>query len=119
MAVVQEDIVDADSLMAYIINFNDFPLSNVLVSSKGYGTNGDRQIKTTTFSHYRESIAPQNAVPLEPISMEVLGINNEFFVTYYVDGLIYDKKFIFLPEVIQPGNFIEIKMLEKKGVLIR
>lgn len=119
LAIVQDDIVDQDSLMAYIINFNDYDLDNVLVSSKGYGVQGDRNIKTTSFSHYREKVSAESAEPLEPISTEVLGINNEFFVTYYVNGLIHDKKFVFLPEVIQPSNFIEIKLLNKKGVLIR
>ncbi|MCB9188872.1 MAG: hypothetical protein H6599_06275 [Flavobacteriales bacterium] len=119
IAIVKENEYDEVDLMAYIINFNKYDLKNVLVSSKGYGRHEDRQIKTSSFSHYREEIKSGTAEALEPISDEVLGLNNEFFVTYYVDGVIHDKKFVFLPEVIQPGNFIEIKLLDKKGVLIR
>lgn len=119
IAIVKENEYDEVDLMAYIINFNNFDLKNVMVSSKGYGQQADRQIKTSSFSHFREEVKSGSAEALEPISEEVLGLNNEFFVTYYVNGVIYDKKFVFLPEVVQPGNFIDIKLLDKKGVLIR
>lgn len=119
IAVVKENEFDDVDLMAYVINFNNYDLKNVMVSSKGYGRQDDKQIKTSSFSHFREEVKAHTAEPLEPISDEVLGINNEFFVTYYVDGVIHDKKFVFLPEVIQPDNFIDIKLLNKKGVLIR
>lgn len=119
LAVVKEEKHDEVDLMAYIINFNDYDLKNVLISSKGYGTVDNQQIKTSTFSHFREIIKSKSSEALEPISDEVLGLNNEFFVTYYVDGVIHDKKFVFLPEVIQPNNFIEIKILDKRGVLIK
>ena len=56
---------------------------------------------------------------IELMTDEVLGINNEFFVTYYVDKLIYDKKYVFLPEVVTESNFIHIKVLDKEGVLIK
>jgi hypothetical protein len=119
IAIVKENEYDEVDLMAYIINFNKFDLKNVMVSSKGYGRQEERQIKTSSFSHFREEVKSQSATALEPISEEVLGLNNEFFVTYYVDGVIHDKKFVFLPEVVQPDNFIDIKLLDKKGVLIR
>ena len=119
IAIVKENEYDEIDLMAYIINFNNYDLKNVMVSSKGYGQQDDRKIKTSSFSHFREEVKAQKAEALETISDEVLGLNNEFFVTYYVDGVIHDKKFVFLPEVIQENNFIDIKILDKKGVLIK
>lgn len=119
IAIVKENEYDEVDLMAYIINFNNYDLKNVMVSTKGYGQQEDRKVKTSSFSHFREEIKSQSAEPLEPISEEVLGLNNEFFVTYYVDGVIHDKRFVFVPEAIQSRNFIEIKLLEKKGVLIK
>lgn len=119
VAIVKENEHDEIDLMAYVINFNNYDLKNVLISSKGYGMQEDRQIKTSSFSHFREEVKGQSAVAIEPISEEVIGLNNEFFVTYYVDGVIHDKKFVFVAEVIQPSNFIDIKLLDKKGVLIK
>lgn len=119
IAIVKENEYDEVDLMAYIINFNNHDLKNVMVSTKGYGTQEERQVKTSSFSHFREEVKAQTGVALEPISEEVLGLNNEFFVTYYINGVIHDKKFVFLPEVIQPDNFIDIKLLDKRGVLIK
>ncbi|CAG5086455.1 hypothetical protein [Parvicella tangerina] len=119
IAIVKENEYEEVDLMAYIINFNNYDLKNVMISSKGYGRQDDRKVKTSSFSHFREELKAQSTEALEPISEEVLGLNNEFFVTYYVDGVIHDKKFVFLPEAIQPENFITIKLLNKEGVLIK
>ncbi len=104
---------------AYFINFNEFPVENVLISSKGYGMKDEKKIKTTTFRHFYTKIEAMSFQLIEPITDEVLGINNEFFVTYYIDKLIYDKKYVFLPEVVMEKNLIDIKILGKEGVLIK
>ena len=46
-------------------------------------------------------------------------LNNEFFLSYYQDGIIYDKKYIFLPESIVESNFIKVPVVNKAGVMIR
>ncbi len=119
LAIAKEMDEGEEVYKAYLINFNDFPIENVLISSKGYGIKDDKNIKTTTFRHYFKVIEAHSFQFIELITEEVFGINNEFFVTYYIDKLIYDKKYIFLPETIAKENFIEIKLLGKEGVLIK
>ena len=48
-----------------------------------------------------------------------LRLSNEFLVTYYIDNVIYDKKYVFLPDSIQEKHFSSIPILNKKGVLIK
>ena len=57
--------------------------------------------------------------PFELINEAVFGLSNEFLVTYYIDEVIYDKKYIFLPDSIQEKHFTTIPLLKKKGVLIK
>ncbi len=119
IAITKEYEQEEEVHYAYLVNFNNVTLKNVLICSKGYGTKDEKQIKTSTFRHYFEEIPPLSYQMIELISEEVLGINNEFFITYYIDKLIYDKKYVFLPEAVLETNFIEIKILEKEGVLIK
>ncbi len=51
--------------------------------------------------------------------MTILSINNEFWLSYYVNGVIYDKKFIFLTESITESNFMRIPIVNKPGVMIK
>lgn len=119
LAIVKELDNGEEVHNAYFINFNSFPVENILISSKGYGMKDDKQIKTSTFRHYFKKVEAESFQLIEHITEEVFGINNEFFVTYYIGKLIYDKKYVFIPGTISQENFIDIKLLNKQGVLIK
>ncbi len=104
---------------AYLINLYDQPIENVLVSSKGYGSYEGRDVKTSILRHLIGSIDPNDYAKIEPIMDNLFGLSNEFWVSFYKDKQIYDKKYIFLPESITEDNFTLIPVLNKKGVMIR
>jgi len=101
----------------YLINYNAFPVDNVLVSSKGYGIIDGEEVKTSMLRHMFERIEAKSFVQIEPIDPAIFHINNEYWVSYYIDKKIYDKKFIFVPDSITQDNLIEISMLNMQGVL--
>ncbi len=119
VAIVKETIEGDETWNVYLINFRDEPIVNTLVSSKGYGQIDGRLKKTVTFSHYLEDIPAKSYKLIEPISEEVFPLTNEYFVTFYINKEIYDKKYLFVPESIKTSNFTSIKVLGKKGVLIK
>jgi hypothetical protein len=53
------------------------------------------------------------------IDEQTFGLNNEYWVSYYIGKQIYDKKFIFLPESIIDSNFIKLPVVNKPGVMIK
>lgn len=101
----------------YLLNNNNFPLDNVLVTSKGYGIVDDEEVKTSVLRHMFEQVDARSFVQIEPIDPAIFHINNEYWVSYYIDRKIYDKKFVFVPESITEDNMIEISMLQMQGVL--
>ncbi len=119
VAIFQELKNDELLWHAYLLNLNAYIIKDVLVSSRGYGTINNKTKKTSSFSHYLGDIPKKSYKLIEPISVELLGLSNEFMVTYYVGGTIYDKKFVFLPDTIQENNFTSIPVINKKGVLIK
>ena len=115
MAIVKE----SEEWYAYLINQNHFSLENVMISSKGYGTINTEPKKTTFFSHYLGTVPGKSFQKIEMISKDVFGLTNEFLLTYYLDNVIHDKKYIFLPESIIIENKTKLPLMNKMGIMIK
>ena len=101
----------------YLINRNEHDIENTLVASTGYGEQNGKQQKTSTLRHFLETVPAHGTAFVEPIDPQLFHLNNEYWVSYYVEGKIFDKKFIFLPDTITDENLIYIKDLDKEGIL--
>ncbi|MBC7653932.1 MAG: hypothetical protein H7098_05585, partial [Oligoflexus sp.] len=64
------------------------------------------------------SVGPKSFTKVEAIDEQVFGLNNEYWVSYYIGGEIFDKKFIFLPESIVESNMMKIPIVNKPGVMV-
>lgn len=102
----------------YLINEKKEPIQNVMVSSKGYGIKEGKEVKTSILRHFIGDIDPNDYAKIEAIDEQVFGLTNEYWLSFYINGTIYDKKYIFLPESIIDENLIKIPVLNKPGVLI-
>jgi hypothetical protein len=114
---VKKSLGESDEWKVYLINSNNFPIENTLVSSTGYGERDGEKQKTSTLRHFLETVPPHSAVVVEPIDPGVFHLNNEYWVSYYVGKQIFDKRFVFVPDAIREENISFIKELEMEGVL--
>jgi hypothetical protein len=121
IAIVQEEHDETHEQVwnVYIINLYDAKIEGVLVSSHGYGSHEGRDVKTSTLRHFIGDIDLNDYARIEPIMINLFGLNNEYWVSFYLDNKMYDKKYIFLPESIKKENFTTIPVLNKRGVMIR
>ncbi len=119
VAVVKEQSNGADVWNAYIINLKNEVLEGVLITSKGYGMIEGEERKTSTLRHFIENIPPLSCAKIEPITDNVLNLNNEYWVSFYLNNTMYDRKYVFLPGVINEDFFTNIPLLDKRGVMIR
>jgi hypothetical protein len=103
----------------YLVNLKDTLLTNVLISSKGYGEKDGKMVKTSVLRHFLGDLKPKSFVGVEAIDTAVFGLTNEYWLSYYINETIYDKKFIFLPESIVDENLIKIPLVNKPGVMIK
>lgn len=119
VGIVKETGEDGESRWnVYLINQKNEPIESVLVNSNGYGETGGERRKTSTLRHFFEVIPAHSFVMIEPIMEELFGLTNEYWVSFYINKTIYDKKFIFLPESIQLSNTTNIPVLHKSGIMI-
>jgi len=123
VAVVQElnEEKTANIYNVYLINLSNHLIEKILVTSKGYGENKvtGEKIKTSVLRHQFDVLIPNTFVKIEPLIEDVFKLNNEYWVSFFQDNKMLDKKYIFLAESIQEFNFITIPLLNKKGVLIK
>jgi hypothetical protein len=120
VAVVHNPVENEETeWSAYLLNMKNEEIEGVLVSSRGYSAIENDQRKTVTFRHFLDVLPPKSFKKIEPVSSEVFGLNNEFWVSFYINKKMYDKKYIFLPESINESYFIDIPLINKKGVLIK
>jgi len=119
MAVVKELNKEGEEVFnVYVINLKNRILEGVLVSSTGYGTLNEKEVKTSELRHFLDTIPAKSAAKVEAIIPDVFGINNQYWLSFYLDKQIYDKKYIFLPETIREENFVQLPIIQKRGVII-
>lgn len=119
LAVVQESDGVNQEWISYLVNMKQATIEGVLVSTQGYGEiNGERK-KTSMFRHFLDKMDSNEFKKIEPIAPEVLALSNEFWVSFFLDGKMYDKKYIFLAESITEENLVNIPVINKRGVMIK
>jgi hypothetical protein len=104
--------------VSYLINMKKVPIEGVLVSSRGYGKRGKEQVKTSELRHFLDVMEPRSFRKVELITEELLGLTNQYWVSFYEDGVMYDKKYLFMPGSIHPENMTSIPVINEKGILI-
>lgn len=117
IAVIKEWAADFSSQdwMVYLINDSREPLESVMILSRGKHEDGR---KTATFRHAYKVVGAKSSMKVELIMEEVFGFENEFILTYFKEGKLYDKVFTAPPYSISEKNITELPVMEFKGILL-
>lgn len=104
----------------YLINLRDDIIEGIIVASTGYGENTltGEKIKTSTLRHGIEVLLPNEIAKIEPIMPEVFGLSNEYWVSFWVEDVLYDKRYVFPAESLIEENFKYLDVFKRKGVLL-
>jgi hypothetical protein len=113
----EKNELNQDIWNVYILNRNDFVIMDVVIRSKGYGSGEGEQVLTSTLRHHIKGLDPHTHVLIEPIDPSVFHLYNEYWVSYFVENQIFDKKFIYVPDSIVEANLIYIPQLKTEGIL--
>jgi hypothetical protein len=123
VAIVQQEGEDKQPIYnAYLINLRDDIMEGIIITSTGYGENvaTGEKLKTATLRHCIELMLPNEAARIEPIIEEMFGLTNEFWVSFWVNDTMFDKKFIFLPETISEAKLKPIPAMNGlRGIIIQ
>ncbi|AWM13539.1 hypothetical protein NHF50_06350 [Flavobacterium sp. NRK F10] len=119
IVAIQEwnDDFQEHSWYAYLLNETDQKLEMAIVVSRAYGLINGENRKTGTFRHAFKEVEPKSAVKVEFLENNVLQLNNEFMLSYFLEGKLYDKKFIFKTNSINEKAQTDLPVIGRRGVL--
>jgi hypothetical protein len=103
----------------YLINDSDFDLDSVMVVSNAFGTIDGEMKKTSLLRHAFMKVPSVSVVKIEMVEKNVLRLNNEFMVTYFIGNTLFDKKFIFKAQSITPDYVEEVPILFVDGIMVK
>ena len=106
--------------IVYLLSAREDIIEGIIVTSTGYGLDpiSGQEIKTSTLRKGIEVMLPNEAARIEPIMPELFGLNNEYWVSFWADDVMYDKRFTFIPGSIKQEDFQLIELLGHKGILL-
>lgn len=106
--------------VVFLINNREDIMEGIIVASTGYGVDpqSGNSLKTSTLRKGIEVMMPGEAARIEPIMPELFMLNNEFWVSFWVNETMYDKRFIFEASSIDPNKFVQINQLNARGILL-
>lgn len=106
--------------IVYLLSAREDIIEGIIVTSTGYGQDpiSGQEIKTSTLRKGIEVMLPNEAARIEPIMPELFGLNNEYWVSFWADDVMYDKRFVFAAGCIDPTKFEEIPQLNAVGILL-
>ncbi len=98
---------------AYLINDREDQIEMVMVVSNGF----DEHKKTSTMRHGIGAVGPKSFAKIELLQEEVLSLNNEFFVTFFAEGKLFEKRFLFPKYSVKENAIKHIPIIDREGVL--
>lgn len=106
--------------IVYLLNLRDDIMEGIIVASTGFGVNPKtgEEVKTSTLRRGIELMLPNEAARIEPIMPDLFDLTNEYWVSFWVNDVMYDKRFQFIPGSIQQEDFKLIELLGQKGILL-
>lgn len=118
LALLEEK--DNAEYAVYLVNDRKDIMEGIIVTSVGFGENlqSGEALKTATLRHSLEVLLPEEYAKIELIVPEVFGLYNEYWVSFWVDEVLYDKKFLFLPDSIKIEDFTVLPKFNKRGIFL-
>lgn len=98
---------------AYIINDKEIPLEMVLIVSKG----SDNISATSVMRHSINVLPAKSYAKIEFLQEEVLKLANQFAVTFFAEGKMFERTYVFPENVILEKNIADLPVTEQKGIL--
>ncbi len=118
---IVEEIVDNEKIYnVYLLNMRQDIMEGIIVTSDGYGENvtTGEKVRTSTLRHSIEVLLPGEIAKIEPIMEDVFGLANEYWISFWVEDIMFDKKYIFLPETVSTEKMKIIPQLGFRGVIL-
>ena len=106
-----------DTWTVYIINNRQEPIDTVIVNASGEGKLEGKEKQTATLRFLLNDIPALSYKPFELLLPESLKLSHRYWVSYYLGNRIFDKKFIYTPEMFD-DDLQDLPVFDSPGILL-
>lgn len=104
-----------DDWNVYLVNDGQAEIEMILIVSKG----SDKKRETSTMRQKMAKLPSKSFAKIEFLQDDVLALDNEFRVSYFLDSKMYDKNFIFKKGTIRKDAEKGLPVIPKKGIIAK
>ncbi|QNR23744.1 hypothetical protein [Croceimicrobium hydrocarbonivorans] len=97
----------------YIINHKELDLKNLLVMTEAEEKEDGSGRKTSKLRHFFELLAAGESLKVETVDPSVLSFYNRVWLSFYIDGQVYDRRYMIEP--FKEWDLEPIEALDLKG----
>jgi|694.fasta_scaffold01302_6 hypothetical protein len=105
--------------MVHFLNLKDKPLTSVLINAEARGMIDGVEKHTAVMRFYIEEVGAQSSKKFEMLMPDTFLLNNQYWVSFYEDGQIFEKKFVFAANTISRDRMVMIPVLSRAGVMMK
>jgi hypothetical protein len=105
--------------MVHFLNLKDKPLTSVLINAEARGMIDGVEKHTAVMRFYIEEAGAQSSKKFEMLMPDTFLLNNQYWVSFYEDGQIFEKKFVFAANTISRDRMVMIPVLSRTGVMMK
>lgn len=102
----------------YFLNLKEVAVQTVLINARGWGLVSGVEKYTAEMRFFLEDVEPGTYKKFEIILPEALSLNNQYWVSFYAEDNIFDKKYLFNANSINEDMLVDIPLINRPGILV-
>ncbi|MFM2200998.1 MAG: hypothetical protein RL040_198 [Bacteroidota bacterium] len=106
-----------DNWSVYIINNRKEPLETVIVNASGEGKLEGKEKQTATLRFLLNDVPAESVKPFELLMPDSLKLSHRYWVSYYIGNRIFDKKFVYTPDMYE-DDLQDLPVFGSPGILL-
>lgn len=109
----------SEAWYAYLYNNSATPIEAIMIVSQAEGDIDGHTRQSSLFRHAFKLLEPNTALKVELLDEAIFKLKNNFMLTYFQEGKLYDKTFSFDANSISEKVLQKLPFSEQNGILTK
>jgi len=120
IAAIPSEVVENGDVIwnIYFINLKKSTVENVLINARGEGVVDGEEKKTSTLRYFLGNMEARSFKKFELMLPESIVLTNQYWVSFFEEGNMLDKKYIFPPGSINSQLLKIVPIINQLGVFL-
>lgn len=102
----------------YFINLKDVPVETVLINAEGRGYVAGEEKHTAVMRFFLDRVEANSFKKFELILPDAFALNHQYWVSFYENQKICEKKYIFTANSINQDRLVMVPLLDRPGIFV-